>query len=70
MQCLCGFDDSFSAQAMKNYYTKQSEFILAKGKLRESETAKVKAEKEGLNKKGNEKRMKNLDRVKQKVNFY
>ena len=66
----CSSDDSFSAQTMKNYYTRQSEFLLARAKLRESETAKVKAEKEGLNKRGNEKRMKNLERVKQKVNFY
>ena len=55
---------------MKVYYTKQTEYMLAKGKLKDSESAIVKAEKEGSNKKGNEKRKKNLDKAKDKVIFY
>ena len=51
------------------YYTRQSEYVFARAKLREAESAKIKAEKEGSNKKGNEKRMKNLDRIKEKVGF-
>ena len=52
---------------MKDYYTRHSEFTTAKTKLNESETAKSKAEKEAANKKGLEKRMKQLDRSKEKV---
>jgi len=53
-------------QSMKDYYTRHSEFTTAKTKLNESETAKNKAEKEAANKKGLEKRMKQLDRSKEK----
>eukprot|EP00795_Rhopilema_esculentum_P002021 gene2021-17582_t len=53
-------------QSMKTYYLKQSELIFAHGKLKESFNAKMKAEKDSQNKKGNEKRMKNIDRVKEK----
>ena len=52
---------------MKTYYLKQSELIFAHGKLKESFNAKMKAEKDSQNKKVNEKRMKNIDRVKEKV---
>ncbi len=51
---------------MKNYYTKHSEFVFAKTKLQETNIAKQKVE-ESPNKKGNEKKIKNFDRIKQKV---
>ena len=54
---------------MKNYYTRNSEFYFAQSKLEESKVAKQKAE-ESPNKKGNDKKIKNIDRIKQKVKLF
>ena len=51
---------------MKTYYTRQSEFVFAESKLRTSEMEKKKAE-ESPNKRGNEKKIRNIDKIKEKV---
>eukprot|EP00794_Sanderia_malayensis_P006153 gene6153-6859_t len=52
-------------QAMKTYYMRHSEFVFAEEKLKETNMAKQKFE-ESPNKKGNEKKIKNFDRIRQK----
>ena len=51
---------------MKTYYLRHADFTLAEGKLRLSEKEKQKAE-ESPQKKGNDRKIRNIDKLKDKV---
>ena len=53
---------------MKHYYTKHAEYIISEGKYRASESDNQKVLDSPM-KKGNEKKMKNIEKTVEKVSF-